>query len=983
MDGLGRNNSGCLINFGEDDDGDTIYKLVTWNMVLKGGMSGIQVWSERTEFRNLATAFNNRKKTNIGLVSLLNAMYIEMFGDRVQCMYLISCFYRTQLKQKQLEIKSYSSAKELNDEKEDSLFEGNSYNHLISDIDLTFKNAIVSTYNSFCVLGEPLVSAQEINALVDRFKIQMKVHHYMMKRLLGIDRKEGLSKNRHLVSTGYYDRLIFYNFLALSRIRNSQNCINYAIVSAAALYSKGCGDNIQKRSTYSGTSATVKTFLKHVCPYGDNMLQSAASVLYKNKYSVAVLDNNQKGHPSKFQRFGSSNKFVKVTARYFREFSPYITSMNTTNKHTTVTYVNQQIPSPDPMLPFEKLYHNEKLKFNLLTNIILNHNIDNDNSTATIDFSGKRVEAYANIINICDEVQFGLRRYLTGYNKSNRTFKYWPHLPQQYQTIQRDRIVKLVNGTKQSVLVKCASFQTTVTLEWNPACKKATKLLVPPVSLRDEIKTDGFGMAAIELLCLVGILHEEKVSDTYTKWDLDPNWHERRMFLCIDGLSLDRHRHFQKKLSNVKLSFTKAFRQSIIFQKALSRVIEINGPLHMAFHMLQTIYTVFGTMLKWAQTIVDWKRLTSSKVCDSFDLCRQLMFLMLDELDRLAWDMFLCEKRNEIEIMKVNAINDDAFVLVLVDEYLSYLQSSAQSTTDERRKYMFYYILMGRKFRQFWYAMRRGDRVMQEYITIQWVGVFYLLKKHNYFEICLSAMEKEYGGISYHDLQSVRINSSVRYRNGKDSKGNDYPLHVLDEVMENINAWTKRLLLGPDEVSWKIHSPNLMCAHRSNNFESDAFTKQRVEWNNKEEATVKEYVSLSTKTTEPRKTVERRRLYEWAVLMFDGEQRRYVTEKDGFSIIKSITTALKNPSTVNAVGAQTDHLEECIEDIFYNIETIETARIDKSSIEPESVPNNDLLDTEAIEDDTSTVDKCNRGKINSLSLINIFEHGEKELKKLM
>ena len=608
MDGLGTKNSGCLINFGDDDDGDPIYKLVTWNMVLKGGISGIQVWSERTEFRNLATAFNNRKKTNIGLVSLLNAMYYEMFGDRMQCMYLISCFYRTQLKQKQLEIKSFSSAKELKDEKEESMFEGDSYNQLISDIDLTFKNAIVSTYNSFCVLGEPLVSPQQINVLVDRFKIEMKVHHYMMKRLLGIDRKERLSKNRHLVSTGYYDRLIFHNFLALSRLRNPQNCINYAMVSAAALYSKGCGDNIQKRSTYSGTSATVKTFLKHVRPYGDNMLESAASVLYQSKYSVAILDNNQKGHPSKFQRYGSSNKFVKVTARYFREFIPYISNINTTNKHTKITYVNQQIPSPDPMLPFENIYHNDQIRFNMLSNTIMNNSIDMENSTTNIDFSGKRVNSYANIINICDEVQFGMRCFLTGYNKTNGTFKYWKHMPVQYQTIQRDTIVKVINSMKQSLLAKCASFQNDVTLEWNPASKKATKLLVPPVSLRDEIKTDGFGMAAIELLCLVGILHEEKISDTYTKWDLDPKWHERRMFLCINGLSLDGRRHFQKKLSsNVKLSFTKAFRQSIIFQKALSCVKEVNGPLHMAFHMLQTIYTVFGTMLKWGQIIVDWK----------------------------------------------------------------------------------------------------------------------------------------------------------------------------------------------------------------------------------------------------------------------------------------------------------------------------------------------------------------------------------------
>ena len=92
MDGLGSQNSGCLIHFGEDDDCDAICKLVTWNMVLQGRLHGIQTWSERSDFRNLSTAFNNRKKTNIGLVSLLNAMHFEMCGDRMQCVHLLSCF---------------------------------------------------------------------------------------------------------------------------------------------------------------------------------------------------------------------------------------------------------------------------------------------------------------------------------------------------------------------------------------------------------------------------------------------------------------------------------------------------------------------------------------------------------------------------------------------------------------------------------------------------------------------------------------------------------------------------------------------------------------------------------------------------------------------------------------------------------------------------------------------------------------------------
>ena len=107
-------------------------------------------------------------------------------------------------------------------------------------------------------------------------------------------------------------------------------------------------------------------------------------------------------------------------------------------------------------------------------------------------------------------------------------------MPEQYQTIERDTIVHNMNSIKATTKSKCCIFQTTVTLGWNPQSDEATKLLIPPVSLRDEIKTTGYGMAVIELLCLVGIYDEEKVSDTITNWGLDMDGKQRHMFLCID-----------------------------------------------------------------------------------------------------------------------------------------------------------------------------------------------------------------------------------------------------------------------------------------------------------------------------------------------------------------------------------------------------------------------------------------------------------------
>ena len=146
--------------------------------------------------------------------------------------------------------------------------------------------------------------------------------------------------------------------------------------------------------------------------------------------------------------------------------------------------------------------------------------------------------------------------------------------------------------------------------------------------------------------------------------------------------------------------------------------------------------------------------------------------------------MFLFEKKDYAKLKKDETENDNEFIFVLVDEHLKHIMSKEGTTNDERRKCVFYFILIGRKFRQFRYAMKRGDRVMQEYLSTQWIGVFFL-KKHNYVEICLYAIETEHQNISYEESQSIRVNACTRYRKGCDSKGDPCPLHVIDEVMEN------------------------------------------------------------------------------------------------------------------------------------------------------------------------------------------------------
>lgn len=136
---------------------------------------------------------------------------------------------------------------------------------------------------------------------------------------------------------------------------------------------------------------------------------------------------------------------------------------------------------------------------------------------------------------------------------------------------------------------------------------------------------------------------------------------------------------------------------------------------------------------------------------------------------------------------------------------------------------------MARKFRLFWNAVRTGDRGIQEKLVNDWLPVFFMLKKNNYVEIALAMIEREYEDITYDKLSLIRINSGICFFEGSDSRGSEYSIRCLDEVMENINKYMKQMLLGANELSWKVHYPNIMFAKKSMVYETIEFVKSRLQ----------------------------------------------------------------------------------------------------------------------------------------------------------
>ena len=229
------------------------------------------------------------------------------------------------------------------------------------------------------------------------------------------------------------------------------------------------------------------------------------------------------------------------------------------------------------------------------------------------------------------------------------------------------------------------------------------------------------------------------------------------------------------------------------------------------------------------------------------------------------------------------------------------------------------------------------------------------------------------------------MNVSCRYHEGKDRFGDPYPLHPLDEVQENINLWTKKILLGPDEMSWRLHSPNVACAHMCVNHEETEYVNGSLDYSDLQSVSSKN-LYRSTKTTSPAKRIEQQRLYEWSLIMF-GElvNNRSCIVKDGYDAI----TKLKIKLASNNVRDKDDALEMCITNIFGNddddktddLDTIEVIEDGYNGYNPIAIvddENNDEEDTVINTSNTSSIERC----VSKMSLSNVFLLGVDKMNEL-
>ena len=289
---------------------------------------------------------------------------------------------------------------------------------------------------------------------------------------------------------------------------------------------------------------------------------------------------------------------------------------------------------------------------------------------------------------------------------------------------------------------------------------------------------------------------------------------------------------------------------------------------------------------------------------------------------------------------------------------------------------------MMNRFKIYYDAQKNGDILAMESIENDFCGVFLLLGKTNYYELCLSQVERRYKDATYGELHEVRLNSSCRYR--KDTKQNVYTMHVLDELMENVNYWTKCLPLGNDQESWVKHSPNVMAARRCLNFVNNEYRRGLLDFESAIDTNTtpvqkdKEYTHYVT----PRCTLERSRLFELVVTLFDDEiEGRCFNNKVANSTIDDLTTKLKRDEP-EIVPTPLEEVIDSINNLNNNVDNT-TCVLNNNE--------DDLLldcddDDEDDDDGNDSIDRTidiveKRSDCHRLSLFDVIEKGKDKMKE--
>ena len=102
--------------------------------------------------------------------------------------------------------------------------------------------------------------------------------------------------------------------------------------------------------------------------------------------------------------------------------------------------------------------------------------------------------------------------------------------------------------------------------------------------------------------------------------------------------------------------------------------------------------------MTWLQMVIKWKKLNINKVSESFNTCRQLCMMTLEEVEIFVVDLVLVDYSIETSTIVGEPSNDETGtkIAMMYNEYIHEIKSK-----DDRQLYFSGFIIMASKFRNY------------------------------------------------------------------------------------------------------------------------------------------------------------------------------------------------------------------------------------------------------------------------------------------
>jgi hypothetical protein len=349
---------------------------------------------------------------------------------------------------------------------------------------------------------------------------------------------------------------------------------------------------------YFGMASSKKHMESILKMLAKNCDMTPAEVVSKFPFLVMGFDSSMKMENLKCQKGGKSSDNHVGTCRIIIEprLPPDPTDATfwfeiNEGPPEEVTVVDQLIPAPPQMLPFEtfNFEDNEFLESMyqavgdhvVVTREMLYGEASDDEMNESYSFNwkdmrptdGTRVNAYCEYLQLA-QIAKSMKRHISG-----------PKAAAQLSLTEDPRALAVlaVAHDNRDLLLAMSNFQAQVARSWNPHVEKVNKIMFPPMSQYPENTILGCGAVFIELAIDAGLIVPTGEKDCPLALQ---DGHEYRTFLVAgDCLSIDFLASFQRKIDQACMEShtaryeTKKVLQMLFNLLGRSRVIGISASI--------------------------------------------------------------------------------------------------------------------------------------------------------------------------------------------------------------------------------------------------------------------------------------------------------------------------------------------------------------------------------------------------------------------